>query len=142
VKTFDYIIVGAGSASCVLANRLSSQRAVRVALLEAGPSDRSALIRIPAAVGGLLRHPVFNWNFNTVPQRHLDNRVTSIPRGRVLGGTSSINGMVYTRGIRVGLSNDRRRQHQRSRNDGRRKGGRPGVGPTSTDTHAPSGQTR
>ena len=95
---FDYVIVGAGSAGCVLAHRLSSDPSVRVALLEAGPRDDSALIRTPAAVGALLRHPLYNWNFRTTPQRALNNRVIPVPRGRVLGGTGSINGMVYTRG--------------------------------------------
>jgi choline dehydrogenase len=96
----DYLIVGAGSAGCVLANRLSAAPANAVGLLEAGPTNRSRLIHIPAAVGALLRHPELNWNFKTVPQANLSNRVIPVPRGRVLGGTGSINGMVYTRGHR------------------------------------------
>jgi choline dehydrogenase len=94
----DYLIVGAGSAGCVLANRLSAEPANRVVLVEAGPRDDSWLIRTPAAVGALIRHRRYNWNYATVPQPHLAGRRIPVPRGRVLGGTSSINGMVYIRG--------------------------------------------
>jgi choline dehydrogenase len=94
----DYLIVGAGTAGCVLANRLSAQPDVDVTLMEAGTQDKRWLIETPAAVGGLMRHPVLNWNFKTAPQRHAGDRVIPVPRGKVLGGTGSINGMVYTRG--------------------------------------------
>jgi choline dehydrogenase len=94
----DFLIVGAGSAGCVLANRLSEDPSVRVVLVEAGPSDSSWLIRTPAAVGALIRHARFNWNFSTTAQPHLNGRRLPQPRGRVIGGTSSINGMVYIRG--------------------------------------------
>lgn len=94
----DFLIVGAGSAGCVLANRLSADAKNRVVLVEAGPRDASWLIRTPAAVGALVKHPLFNWNFLSTPQRQLFGRRIPLPRGRVLGGTSSINGMVYTRG--------------------------------------------
>jgi len=96
--TCDYLIVGAGSAGCVLANRLSANAEVDVVLVEAGPPDDSWLIRTPAAVGALIKHPRYNWNFQTVPQTHLAGRRIPMPRGKVLGGTSSINGMVYIRG--------------------------------------------
>ncbi len=97
-QPFDYVIVGAGSAGCVLAARLSEDPAVRVLLLEAGPADRSWRIDMPAAVGSLLSGDRFNWNYRSDPEPHLDGRRLTHPRGRVLGGSSSINGMVYIRG--------------------------------------------
>ncbi len=96
--TFDYIIVGAGSAGCVLAARLTEDPAVRVLLVEAGPADRSWRIDMPAAVGSLLSSNRFNWNYVSDPEPCLNGRRLTHPRGRVLGGSSSINGMVYVRG--------------------------------------------
>lgn len=95
---YDYVIIGAGSAGCVLASRLSKDPAVRVALIEAGPSDRRAKIRIPAAVAAAIQDPAIGWGYRSVPQRHLKGREIPLPRGRVLGGCSSINGMAYFRG--------------------------------------------
>ncbi len=93
----DYVIVGAGSAGCVLADRLSEDGS-RVLLLEAGPADRNPLIHIPAGIGHLVRHRRLNWNFATEPEPGLADRSLHWPRGRVLGGSSSINGMLYVRG--------------------------------------------
>ncbi|WP_197277073.1 GMC family oxidoreductase [Sphingomonas profundi] len=95
---YDYLILGGGSAGCVLANRLSADPAVRVCLVEAGPSDRSALIRTPIGIMRLIDHPRYNWRSATVPQANAGGRPLYVPRGRVLGGGSSINGMVYMRG--------------------------------------------
>ena len=95
---YDYIIVGAGSAGCVLANRLSEDRTSRVLLLEAGPPDTSMWIKIPAGFTKLLNSPVYNWNFVTEPEPNAKNRVIPVPRGRTLGGSSAINGMLYVRG--------------------------------------------
>jgi choline dehydrogenase len=97
-RTFDYVIVGGGSAGCVLANRLSENPETTVCLIEAGARDRNPLIHIPAATVALIRHKTLNWNFLTTPQKDAANRNIQIPRGKTLGGSSSINGMVYMRG--------------------------------------------
>ena len=93
----DYVIVGAGSAGCVLADRLSETGA-QVILLEAGPRDLHPMIHIPAGVLKLLKNPLVNWNYETEPQEGSGNRAIHWPRGRVLGGSSSINGMLFVRG--------------------------------------------
>jgi choline dehydrogenase len=95
---YDYIIVGAGSAGCVLAARLTETPGVRVLVLEAGRRDNSWQIDMPSAVGSLLSSDRFNWNYLSEPEPFLDGRRLTHPRGRVLGGSSSINGMVYIRG--------------------------------------------
>lgn len=97
---FDYIIVGAGSAGCLLAERLSANPKTRVCLLEAGPPDRSALIHIPIGIALLSKSKTLNWAFDTEPQAALDDRRLFWPRGKTLGGSSSINAMVYIRGHR------------------------------------------
>jgi len=97
---FDYIIVGAGSAGCLLAERLSANPKTRVCLLEAGPPDRSALIHMPIGIALLSKSKTLNWAFDTEPQAHLDDRRLFWPRGKTLGGSSSINAMVYIRGHR------------------------------------------
>ena len=98
---FDYIVVGGGSGGCVLAARLSEDPDVSVALIEAGPADKSVLIHCPAGLALLARTGSANWNFETVPQKGLGGRVGWSPRGKVLGGSSSINAMVYIRGHRA-----------------------------------------
>ncbi|MHA6645504.1 choline dehydrogenase [Mesorhizobium sp. A623] len=95
---FDYIIIGAGTSGCVLASRLSESSGVKVLLIEAGGSDADPYIAVPAAAGLLLDSRRKNWNYLSVPQKHLNDRSIVIPRGKVLGGSSSINGMVYVRG--------------------------------------------
>ena len=98
--SFDYIIVGAGSAGCVLANRLSESGRHRVLLLEAGPVDRNIWIHIPLGYGKLFNNPKFNWLYQSEPEPELNNRKIIQPRGKVLGGSSSINGLLYIRGQR------------------------------------------
>ena len=96
--TFDYIIVGAGSAGCVLANRLSANPATRVCLLEAGAPDNSPVIHTPIGIALLLLTKKYNWYYETEPEPELNNRRMYWPRGKTLGGSSSINAMIYTRG--------------------------------------------
>jgi len=96
----DYIIVGGGSAGCVLAHRLTEDPNVQVTLLEAGGTDDSVLVKCPAGVATILPTRVKNWAFRTVPQRGLNGRCGYQPRGRVLGGSSTINAMIYMRGQR------------------------------------------
>lgn len=98
MRSFDYVIVGAGSAGCVLANRLSENGKHSVCLVEAGPSDSYPWIHIPIGYGKTMFHRVYNWGFETEPDPNLNNRKIYWPRGRVLGGSSSINGLIYIRG--------------------------------------------
>lgn len=97
-EEFDYIIVGAGSAGCVLASRLSEDPDCRVLLLEAGGADRSLMMVIPAGVYKVYHDPRFNWSYESQPQPELAGRRIPVPRGRTLGGSSSINSMVWLRG--------------------------------------------
>jgi choline dehydrogenase len=95
---YDYVIVGAGSAGCVLANRLSEDRDVRVLLLEAGQADRHLWLRLPLKFRDLMTDMRFNWGYDSEPEPRLGGRRVYIPRGRVVGGSSTINGMIYSRG--------------------------------------------
>ena len=99
-ETYDYIIVGAGSAGCVLANRLSADPGSSVLLVEAGGRDRNPLFRLPMLMGRLFHSGICNWSYHTEPVPTLEGRSLYWPRGKVLGGSSTINGMVYVRGNR------------------------------------------
>jgi len=89
-ETVDYVIVGAGSAGCVLANRLSEGGEASVLVLEAGPMDRDLFIHIPAGVYRVHRDPAINWNYESEPEPALNGRVVGLPRGKVVGGSSAI----------------------------------------------------
>lgn len=97
-KIFDYIIVGAGSAGCVLANRLSESGKHTILLIEAGGSDRNILVQMPTALSYPMASKTYNWGYNSEPEPAVNNRQITSPRGKGLGGTSTINGMVYVRG--------------------------------------------
>lgn len=97
-SSYDYIIVGAGAAGCVVANRLSADPQVSVCLIEAGGDDKSPWVKIPAGIFGLYGNKKYDYTYQGVPQKHLNNRVITVNRGKGLGGSSSINSMVYIRG--------------------------------------------
>jgi choline dehydrogenase len=108
-REFDYVIIGAGSAGCVLANRLSADGKNSVLLLEAGPKDTNLWIHVPLGYGRLFKEKTVNWMYQTEPEPGLDGRSVFQPRGKVLGGSSSINGLLYVRGQHEDY--DRWRQH-------------------------------
>ena len=95
---FDYVVVGAGAAGCVIANRLTEDSGVSVLLLEAGGKDDSVFMKMPLGWRQIWRGPKYNWNYTTEPEAWCDGRRLALPRGKVLGGSSSINGMLYVRG--------------------------------------------
>ncbi len=95
---YDYVIVGAGSAGCVLADRLTEDGRSSVLVLEYGGSDRALVIQMPAALSIPMNSKTYNWGYRTEPEPHLGGRRLNCPRGKVLGGSSSINGLVYVRG--------------------------------------------
>lgn len=97
---FDFVIVGGGTAGCILANRLTENTDVQVMMLEAGTQQHSPLISIPAGFSKLMTMPKYNWLFHTQKESHLYNREIAVPRGKGLGGSSLINGMIYVRGIK------------------------------------------
>lgn len=100
-EIFDYVIIGAGSAGSVLASRLSEDARSTVCVLEAGPEDKSALIHTPMGFAFFPKNTVYNWAFETAPQKHMNGKIGKQPRGKTLGGSSSVNAMIYIRGSRA-----------------------------------------
>ena len=101
MSNFDIIIIGAGSAGSILASQLSEKESLKILILEAGPNDTNPMIKIPLGYGMTFYNKKINWNFYSKPQKHLNNREMYVPRGKVVGGSGSINAMVYTRGLKT-----------------------------------------
>ena len=100
MNNFDIIIIGAGSAGSILSSKLSEKKNLKILILEAGPKDYHPMIKIPLGYGMTFYDKKINWNFYSTPQVHLNSRDLYVPRGKVVGGSGSINAMVYTRGLR------------------------------------------
>src|SRR5919197_6076004 len=100
-KAYDYVIIGAGSAGCTLANRLTEDRGVRVLVLEAGGWDRHPFIKLPLGWGKVLLQRIYDWGYDSEPQETMGGRRIEVARGKVVGGSSSINAMAYVRGNRA-----------------------------------------
>ena len=98
MREFDYIIIGAGSAGCALAHRLTEDKKYTVAILEFGGNDYGPLIQMPSALSYPMNMNLYNWGYHTEPEEGLNGRILACPRGKVIGGSSSINGMIYMRG--------------------------------------------
>ena len=105
MNNIDIVIVGAGSAGCVLANKLINNTNYNILLIEAGPKDNSPIVHVPLGYGMTFYNKTINWNFYSEKQNTLNNREIYYPRGKVLGGSSSINGMVYARGVKSDYQN-------------------------------------
>ena len=99
MENFDIVLVGAGSAGCIVANQIINSTNYKVLLIEAGPSDNNLTIQVPLGYGMTFYHKKMNWNFYSEIQKNLDNREIYYPRGKVLGGSGSINAMIYARGL-------------------------------------------
>ena len=98
-QIYDYVVVGGGSAGCVLASRLAEDPDKKICLVEAGGSGRNLFVRMPAGNGFVFGNPTLDWGYESTPQKEINNRRIYYPRGRGLGGTSNMNGMMYVRGV-------------------------------------------
>ena len=105
MENFDIVLVGAGSAGCIVANQIINSTNYKVLLIEAGPSDNNLTIQVPLGYGMTFYHKKMNWNFYSEIQKNLHNREIYYPRGKVLGGSGSINAMIYARGLRSDFEN-------------------------------------
>jgi choline dehydrogenase len=105
LDNFDLVIVGAGSAGCIVANNIINTTNYRVLLIEAGPSDNNPAIQVPFRIWNDFYHKTMNWNFYSKSQTELNNREIYYPRGKVIGGSGSINAMIYARGLKSDYEN-------------------------------------